>query len=144
VADVESSDLKQRTGDRRQRRDPIDFPDRRTGFDRRLSYPFIGPLRNNQPLLLTLLATLNLLSLLDIWVALLEPTRATITTTMALFGIGAMLLKLLVVLGISLLVWSRRQRRRMLLTATALLVLGGIFFLAHLGFSAISPFLLLR
>lgn len=57
--------IERRSGTKRRRRRVYRFRDRRSGFDRRKRYPILGTMRDHPWLLVTVLAIMNLLSLVD-------------------------------------------------------------------------------
>ena len=58
-------ELRNRQGERRVKFVALRYPERRTGFDRRRSYPVLEFVRDSRVALLAVLVALNVLSLAD-------------------------------------------------------------------------------
>ena len=114
--------------------------DRRTGFDRRKSYPITGALRENPRLLVAVLVAINVLSALDFVL-----TRTELDSGIAsegnpvlapLFEQGpglAWLFKTVIVLGVSVVIWRQRHRRAILSVAIAALAIYALVIAYHLS-----------
>jgi hypothetical protein len=128
-----------READRRTRVRPLFYPERRTGFDPRRRSPVLGFLRDSRWLLLGLLIALNMLSLAD-WVLTLTGIGAGATTegNPVLAGLMGQSLplagafKLVVMLGVSIIVWRGREFRLVLATLVAGVGLYFAVFVYHL------------
>lgn len=107
--------------DRRRRVIPLFSPERRTGFDRRRSYPVTGTLRDRPHTLVVLLLAVNALSLLDFVLTYVELSTGVASegnpVMAALFEAGPMqawLFKTIVIALVSVAIWRGRQTRAIL------------------------------
>lgn len=110
-----------RTADRRRRFIPFYAPERRTGFDRRRTYPVTGPLRDRPVALVVLLLAVNGLSLLDFALTMQELAAGIATegnpVLAPLFAQGPMqawAFKSALILLVSLGIWQGRRMRAIL------------------------------
>lgn len=129
----------ERVGDRRTTRRFV-ARDRRTGFDRRRSYPVTGPLRENPRLLLVVLIAVNVLSALDFVLTRAEMSSGIATegnpVLASLFAQGpglAWLFKTVVVLAVSVVIWRERHRRAILAVALGALCVYALVIAYHLS-----------
>lgn len=138
-AERRETDAQGARGERRQRLIPLFFPERRTGFDRRGSYPVTGHIRDNPRTLLVVLVIINILSLIDFaftWVQLSAGTATegnpALATLFAVHPFVAWLFKTTLVLGISVAIWHGRKYRAIVLVALLALVTYSALFVYHL------------
>jgi hypothetical protein len=122
--------VEERMCDRRIHKTAFRYPERRTGFDPRRPSPVLERLRDDRSLLLAVLIALNVLSLAD-WLLTMRALRnGAVEANMLLSGLmsqsmfAAGAFKLLVILGVSLLVWSARAYKRLL---AAMVLAVGVF-----------------
>lgn len=118
-----------RRQDRREQK-RFHLPERRTGFDRRLRYPFTGALRDDPRLLLGVLVAINVLSALDFALTYAQLQAGVIIEANLLMAglftqnpLGAWFFKTGVMLGVSILMWRARKHRAVLLVAIAALAI---------------------
>lgn len=114
-------------GDRRAQR-RFRFLDRRTGFDRRRSYPFLGTLRDSRWLLLGVLVLLNFFSLLDglltageIWLGVAREDNPLFGAILLSNPLAAAAFKVSVMVLVSVSIWRWRSYR--MVTAMAIVAL---------------------
>lgn len=136
-----------RAGDRRASKSSFHYPERRTGFDRRLASDPLRLLDERPALLAGMLVALNLLSAAD-W-ALTTRALAHGAQEANLF-IGALIVanplvagasKAALMLLVSVLIWRARRYRLVLATGVAALGLYGALMLYHLaGLASVGAF----
>ena len=128
-----------RAAERRCRRASLRFPDRRTGFDRRLPNDPVRTLRDQPAILFGLLAALNLLSIVD-WV--LTSHELTFGAREANLFIQTLLnaspwlviaFKVVWMLCLSGLIWKARRYRLVLLTAVGAVGAYAVLMLYHVA-----------
>lgn len=110
--------------DRRSERGGFRLKERRTGFDRRETYPVTGSLRDNPVLLLTILAATLAMSVLDLELTRLGiaagvsvEANALMASLLAQDPMQALLFKLGVASAIGAATWVLRRHRPMLAVA---------------------------
>ena len=114
-----------RAGDRRTGRSKLCLPERRTGFDRRRKDDALRLLRDQPVILVALLASLNLLTVMD-WAltlrALAYGAREANLVVAALLAAGpmpALVFKVGLMLGVTAAIWQSRRYRLVLVAAVA-------------------------
>jgi hypothetical protein len=126
-----------RTGDRRISRSSFHYPERRSGFDRRLPGGLLRTLRDSPEFLLTLLVGLNVLSAAD-W-ALTSRALAhgaleaniIMDSLIALDPLAAAAFKAASALGVTVAIWLARRYRLILATAVGAVGVYGALMLYH-------------
>lgn len=138
--------VESRGRNRRQWRWNCVLRERRSGFDRRrpetrsarLQERVLIPLRDNRRNVLTLLATANVLNVLDFLFTLRALDHGAVEANPVmrmLFSydpVTAGSVKIALMLGVSLLVWRFRRYRPPLIAGVALAVVFGLVFIYHL------------
>jgi hypothetical protein len=139
TADAAAPERGARGADRRRTRRFV-ARDRRTGFDRRRSYPLTGALRENPRLLAAVLVAVNVLSALDFVLTQAEMDSGIASegnpVLASLFEQGpglAWLFKTVIVLGVSVVIWRQRHRRAILSVAIAALAIYALVIAYHLS-----------
>lgn len=125
-------------GDRRKQRQAR-FEERRTGFDRRRTYPLLGALRDSPWTLLSVLVLLNLMSAADGALTAAELSAGIAREANPVFGglIGRSPLlaagfKLAVMVAVSILIWRWRRYRLILVIAVVALAIYALVLAYHI------------
>jgi len=135
-----SAQIERRSGlDRRQKRHFI-FHNRRGGFDRRKSYPFLRTLRDAPWTLLTLLILLNLMSAADGVLTTIELSWGLAREGNPVFGhlirmspVFAGVFKVSIMLAVSVGIWRGRRYRAILILAPITAGIYAALLAYHLG-----------
>jgi len=134
--------MEQRADQRRQRTISLRWPERRTGFDRREDVT-VEVLRDNPTVLLFALTILNLLSILDWRLTVLELSMGATEANpiMAAFfafdPTTAGLFKVALMLTVSLIIWRGRRYRRVLEMAVLAMMVYTALIVYHIAGLAI-------
>lgn len=126
-----------RADDRRTGRGTFHYPERRTGFDRRYADDPIRALVDRPMVLVVMLVALNLLSAVD-WTmtvrALAFGAQEANGVMRALIDFNPMvagIIKAIIMLAVTLLIWRERRYRLVLITAVGALGVYGALMIYH-------------
>jgi hypothetical protein len=115
--------MQHRRTERRQNRASFQYPERRTGFDRRRPSDPLRLLRERPVILLALLVGLNLLSAADWALTMVSLSHGALEANAVMNAlifanpVAAGAFKAIAMLGVTLLIWRSRRYRPILVTA---------------------------